>query len=144
MNKRKTIDLANIIEETKNILVNRLIMENLVSKNEITIEEAQRLDTLTKDVLFEAMEEFIPQADNMEDTSEENLDSNLVTDDLILKDDTGNTYIYHADTGTLELTQGADSPITPLDVPDESEVTISENTQNQDISPISLLSKVIK
>lgn len=96
MNEAQKLALQKVLEETSGLVTNRLITNAIVTNGVVTLEEATFFNDLSKEIMFEAAEDFIPSAlDTVED------DKNI-QDDMILKDDEGNEYMFHPDTGTLE------------------------------------------
>jgi hypothetical protein len=53
-------EVSNVLEETTNFVTNRLVMESLLRNGKVTIEEANFFHSLSKDVITEAAEDFIP------------------------------------------------------------------------------------
>jgi len=104
--------LAEVIQESETVITSRAILKQLERTGNVSIEEASIISNLVKDVLYEAAEEFLP------DEADEGAPTTEITGDLVLKDDTGNTYIFHSDTGTLELQEPAESPVAPMNLPD--------------------------
>ena len=108
MNEAQKQALKKVLEEASDLITNRLISNAITSNGVITLEEASFLNKLSKEVLFEAAEVFIPSdmdptdptdpTDSLNDVQ----DDNNIQDNMILKDDEGNEYMFHPDTGTLE------------------------------------------
>lgn len=105
MNEAQKQALKKVLEEASDLITNRLISNTITSNGVITLEEASFLNKLSKEVLFEAAEVFIPSdmdptdpTDSLNDVQ----DDNNIQDNMILKDDEGNEYMFHPDTGTLE------------------------------------------
>ena len=105
MNETQKQALKKVLEEASDLITTRLISNAITSNGVITLEEASFLNKLSKEVLFEAAEVFIPSdmdptdpTDSLNDVQ----DDNNIQDNMILKDDEGNEYMFHPDTGTLE------------------------------------------
>lgn len=105
MNEAQKQALKKVLEEASDLITTRLISNAITSNGVITLEEASFLNKLSKEVLFEAAEVFIPSdmdptdpTDSLNDVQ----DDNNIQDNMILKDDEGNEYMFHPDTGTLE------------------------------------------
>ena len=54
-------DLQATLEETANIMADRVILESLAKNGKITLEEAEFYDGLVRRVVTEAAEEFVPE-----------------------------------------------------------------------------------
>ncbi len=55
-------DLSVTLEETGNLMVDRMVLESLAKNGSITLEEAEFFNTLVRRVVTEAAEEFIPES----------------------------------------------------------------------------------
>ncbi len=96
MNEAQKQALNKVLEEASDLVTNRLIANAITSNGVVTLEEATFFNNLSKEILFEAAEDFIPSAmDAVQD-------DNNIQDNMILKDDEGNEYMFHPETGTLE------------------------------------------
>ena len=60
-------EVASVIEETTNFVTNRLVMESLLKNGKVTLEEASFFNTLAKEVITEAAEDFIPDTVSFEE-----------------------------------------------------------------------------
>ena len=60
-------EVASVIEETTNFVTNRLVMESLLKNGKVTLEEANFFNTLAKEVITEAAEDFIPETVSFEE-----------------------------------------------------------------------------
>jgi len=96
MNEAQKQALKRVLEEASNLVTNRLIKNAIASNGVVTLEEATFFNDLSKEIMFEAAEDFIPSAIDTVGTD------NNVQDNMILKDDEGNEYMFHPETGTLE------------------------------------------
>jgi hypothetical protein len=54
-------DLKATLEETANIMADRVILESLAKHGSVTLEEAEFYDSLVRRVVTEAAEEFVPE-----------------------------------------------------------------------------------
>jgi len=100
MTKTQKQALLKSLEESSNSITNRLINHRLITNNEVTLEEATFYNTVSREILFEALEDYIPGSEDSVDDPVQ--DDNNIQDNMILKDDEGNEYMFHPDTGTLE------------------------------------------
>ncbi|RLD42217.1 MAG: hypothetical protein DRI86_12065 [Bacteroidetes bacterium] len=60
-------EVASVIEETTNFVTNRLVMESLLKNGKVTLEEANFFNSLAKEVITEAAEDFIPETVSFEE-----------------------------------------------------------------------------
>ena len=60
-------EVASVLEETTNFVTNRLVMESLLKNGKVTLEEATFFNSLAKEVITEAAEEFIPDTISFEE-----------------------------------------------------------------------------
>ena len=96
MNEAQKQGLHRVLEETSGLVTNRLINNAIMKNGVVTLEEATFFHNITQEIINEAAEDFIPSAMDTVGTD------NNVQDDMILKDDEGNEYMFHPETGTLE------------------------------------------
>jgi hypothetical protein len=129
MNEAQKQSLFRVLEETSATITNRLINHNLTSSGVITLEEALFLQSITKEIITEAAEDFIPEIDSYEQDS-------FIQDNMILKDNDGNEYMYHPDTGKLESVSNNPEEISTGALPDidgalsESKIIASKLLKN--------------
>ena len=64
-------EVASVIEETTNFVTNRLVMESLLKNGKVTLEEANFFNSLAKEVITEAAEDFIPETVSFEEATVE-------------------------------------------------------------------------
>jgi len=55
-------DLKATLEETSNIMADRIILESLAKHGSVSLEEAEFYDSLVRRVITEAAEEFVPES----------------------------------------------------------------------------------
>ncbi len=58
-------DLKATLEETSNIMADRIILESLAKNGSVSLNEAEFYDSLVRRVITEAAEEFVPETLNM-------------------------------------------------------------------------------
>ena len=137
MTEAQQTALTRVLVEASDLVTTRLINNAIVSKGEVTLQEATFFNNLSKEIMFEAAEEFTP-------TVMDDVDTDInIQDDMILKDDEGNEYMFHPDTGTLEAlsvkpeeeSNGAIGPEDEVPAPDLESLTsgmIGESSVVQD------------
>jgi hypothetical protein len=93
-------DLQQTLEETANILADRLILESLAKHGKITLEEAEFYDSLVRRVITEAADEFVP--DELVITESEEAPEGT----MIVTDQEGNVYELNMASCTLNKIEG--------------------------------------
>jgi len=81
--------LQTALAEASNYITDKLVLESLVKNGNVSLEEANFFDSLVKEVLTEAAEDFVPDA--LPQPSEP----------ILLTDEAGNQYMYQPETGEL-------------------------------------------
>jgi len=102
-----------IVESVSDNIAQRLILKNLSENGKVTIQEAEFFKMLSKELLTEGSDDLIPDE---------------IDDQMVLTDDQGNQYLYHSDTGALEMLQG--DPANTEDAiaaPDETDQNLNES-----------------
>jgi len=85
-------DLQATLEETANLMADRIILESLAKHGKITLEEAEFYDSLVRRVVTEAAEEFVPEELPIQEAAEP----------MILTGEDGTVYQFNP--ATCELT----------------------------------------
>jgi len=115
-------DLTKVLEESINTVTTKLVNNTLLNNGNVSLEEAKFLRKLTKEVITEAAEDFIPDDSDLEQlpTEEENTASLA---DKILTDEEGNIFNYNATTGELNAidTPEPEVPLVP-EFPDQGQL----------------------
>ena len=93
-------DLKATLEETANIMADRVILESLAKHGSVSLEEAEFFDSLVRRVVTEAAEEFVPDSLNISYIAESEL--------LTLTGEDGTVYSYNPATGELVPVEGAE------------------------------------
>ncbi len=128
-------DLGVVLEETGNLMVDKMVLESLAKNGSITLEEAEFFNTLVRRVIQEAAEEFVPDSLPIYEADEEAIED--VIDDadadgaimagvegdgeiMVLTGEDGTVYNFNP--GTCELlpvdgTGGADDDAAALENP---------------------------
>jgi len=95
-------DLQATLEETANLMADRVILEALATNGKLTVEEAEFYDTLVRRVVTEAAEEFIPDSLNVEQyLAEAEAPAGQPGEPMILTGEDGT--VYRFDPATCEL-----------------------------------------
>lgn len=102
-------DLQATLEETANLMADRVILEALAKHGKITIEEAEFYDALVRRVVTEAAEEFVPERLPVEQFIQE------AGEPMILTGEDGTVYSF--DPATCELT--------PIDAGEEGDMEVA-------------------
>jgi len=89
-------DLQATLEETANLMADKVILEALAKHGKLTLEEAEFYNTLVQRVVTEAAEEFVPDTLNVEQYLQE------AGEPMILTGEDGTVYSF--DPATCELT----------------------------------------
>ncbi len=114
-------DLGQVLEETGNLMVDKMVLESLAKNGKVSLEEAEFYNTLVRKVVTEAAEEFVP--DELPAAPEAPVVDESET--MVLTGEDGTVYNFNA--GTCELipvegTGGADDESAALDNPGEGVV----------------------
>ena len=117
-------DLKATLEETANLMADRIILESLAKNGKITLEEAEFYDSLVRRVITEAADEFVPDS----------LPEPEAAEPMILTGEDGTVYQFNPATCELIPVEGAEGsePEEGLDeVPAEGdeEVQLGESTE---------------
>jgi len=94
-------DLKATLEETANIMADRVILESLAKHGSITLEEAEFYDSLVRRVVTEAAEEFVPEKLEMPLIQES-------AEPMILTGEDGTIYNFNPATCELVPMDGAE------------------------------------
>ncbi len=129
-------DLGRVLEETGNLMVDKMVLESLAKNGSVSLEEAEFYNTLVRRVVTEAAEEFVPDSlpiqegiediiDGAEEAEAEDLGAVVAgaEDDgeiMVLTGEDGTVYNFNP--GTCELTPvegtgGADDESAALENP---------------------------
>jgi len=84
-------DLGAVLEETGNLMVDKMVLESLAKNGSVSLEEAEFFNALVRRVVTEAAEEFVP--DELSTAGGET---------MTLTGEDGTVYTFN--TGTKELT----------------------------------------
>ena len=112
-------DLKATLEETSNIMADRVILESLAKNGSISLDEAEFYDSLVRRVVTEAAEEFVPESLNMPVLEEMGMPAGAPGEAMVLTGEDGT--VYNFDPATCELTpvegaegaEGAEAPEAP-------------------------------
>ncbi len=112
-------DLGLVLEETGNLMVDKMVLESLAKNGSVSLEEAEFYNTLVRRVVTEAAEEFVPDELSMPEVPEE-LEAPVAGDNevMILTGEDGTVYNFNPGTGELtpvEGTGGADDESAALE-----------------------------
>ena len=136
--------LSNIHDQ----IVNKLIIENLLTKGAVTIEEAQYFNKIAEKVISEASDTIIPEPERVqeivESTLKESVKDQYLTEGegkVLVDPESGDQYLYDPDTGSLTpMNDAADvvaddatqEPVTDADsdVDDGGEAVPVETNEN--------------
>ncbi len=118
-------DLGLVLEETGNIMVDKMVLESLAKNGNVSLEEAEFYNTLVRRVVEEAAEEFVPDSlpePEMVEPADE-------SENMVLTGEDGTVYNFNP--GTCELvpvegTGGADDDAAALENPGEGVVAEEE------------------
>ncbi len=121
-------DLGLVLEETGNLMVDKMVLESLAKNGSVSLEEAEFYNTLVRRVVTEAAEEFVPDELNTPPAAEDN-------EVMILTGEDGTVYNFNA--GTCELTPvegtgGADDESAAMEDPGEG--VVAEEVLAQDMA----------
>ncbi len=135
-------DVAKILEEAIKITSTRLLDHNLQKNGSLTLEEANFLKEMAREIIQEAAEDFIP------DENQETIPTDVVPSinddedvpapqqDKILTDEEGNIFTWNATTGSLDPVD------TPTDVPEQDEVLPEQ--EDNGITESTIASRLLK
>jgi hypothetical protein len=89
-------NLSAVLEETANLMVDRIVLENLAKNGKVSLEEAEFYNALVNRVITEAAEEFIPESLDIKPIQES------AEGQMILTGEDGTVYSFNQ--ATCELT----------------------------------------
>ena len=143
----KTIQMIQIAENTiakiHDEILTRYIVETLLTKGKVSIEEAQFFNELSKKIITEASHLFIPNPEELA----ESLTINLEEEAKVLVDpETGDKFVYYPDTGELvpateedvaglEAEGEAEGEAEAVDNPDEPDTEENQENDKEEIEP---------
>ncbi len=126
-------DLGVVLEETGNLMVDKMVLESLAKNGNISLEEAEFYNTLVRRVIQEAAEEFVPDSLPIQE------DVEVEGEPMILTGEDGTVYNFNPATCELipvEGTGGADDDAAALENPgigaevmEEPEIPMAESTE---------------
>lgn len=104
-------DLKATLEETSNIMADRIILESLAKHGSVTLDEAEFYDKLVRRVITEAAEDFVPEKIDLPEVAEEApVEANPFVgadgDVMTLTGEDGTVYSYNPATGELIPVEG--------------------------------------
>ena len=112
------------LAEASNYITDKLVLESLVKNGSVSLEEANFFDSLVKEVLTEAAEDFVPDA--LPQPSEP----------ILLTDEAGNQYMYQPETGELVPVAAGGEDEVPADEASADEApadeAVAESTEVQE------------
>jgi len=119
----------NSIASVHNDMLTKYIVETLLAKGNVNIEEAQFFNELSKKIISESSHLFIPNTKELI----ENIVTSLEEDAKVLVDpETGDKFVYYPDTG--ELTPATDEDVAGLDSDgDSDDLPVDDEADNDDI-----------
>lgn len=104
-------DLKATLEETANIMADRVILESLAKNGAVSLDEAEFFDSLVRRIITEAAEEFVPESIDLSYLQEEADFQALASQEpMILTAEDGTVYEYNPATGELAPIEGAEGP----------------------------------
>ncbi len=119
-------DLSVTLEETGNLMVDKMVLESLAKNGSIALDEAEFYNTLVRRVITEAAEEFIPESLPIQEAEEP----------MILTGEDGTVYSFNPGTCELVPVEGtgpADDASAALENPGEGvvseEIPMAESTE---------------
>jgi len=120
----------NSIAKIHDDMLTRYIIETLLTKGNVNIEEAQFFNELSKKIITESSHLFMPNPKELV----ENIVTSLEEEAKVLVDpETGDKFVYYPDTG--ELTPATDEDVAGLDSDDEADnddVPVDDNELDAD------------
>ncbi len=145
-------DLGLVLEETGNLMVDKMVLESLAKNGSVSLEEAEFYNTLVRRVVTEAAEEFVPDSLPIQEGIEDMIDNEEaagVEGDVIAGADADGEImvltgedgtVYNFNPGTCELnpvegTGGADDESAALENPGigaeviEEPMPVAESTE---------------
>jgi len=137
MNLNITEEMAPVVAHIEETLANvhdrvlqKLINESLVKNGRITIEEAQFFNELTKKIITESSDLFIPEPEEVKELQEsyiQEMEAEMVEAEskLLVDPETGDQYLYNPTTGEL----------TPTEVEDVEEEEPAEEEMSEPEAP---------
>ncbi len=108
-------DLGLVLEETGNLMVDKMVLESLAKNGNVSLEEAEFYNTLVRRVVTEAAEEFVPDSLPIQEGLEMG-----EGEEMILTGEDGTVYRFNPATCELvpvEGTGGADDDAAALEEP---------------------------
>jgi len=114
-------DLKATLEETANIMADRVILESLAKHGSITLEEAEFYDGLVRRVITEAAEEFVPDSLEMPETPKGEV--------MKLTGEDGTVYNFNPATCELTPVEGAEGSEPMEDLEGEGAEALGESTE---------------
>ena len=126
-------DLKATLEETSNIMADRVILESLAKNGSVSLDEAEFYDALVRRVVTEAAEEFVPETLNMPiqegempgmDAAAPEMPVAAPGEAMVLTGEDGS--IYKFDPATCELT-----PVEGAEGADEAQDGLDNITSNE-------------
>ncbi len=130
-------DLGLVLEETGNLMVDKMVLESLAKNGSVSLEEAEFYNTLVRRVVTEAAEEFVPDelsAPEIPEVAEAPMGMGG-GEAMILTGEDGTVYNFDPASGTLtpvEGTGGADDESAALEAPGEG--VVAEEVLAQDMA----------
>jgi len=108
INQQLITDFNKVLDESINYVTDKACSNYLLKNKNISLYEAELINKLTKEVILESSDMFLPSSEELRDAdgnySVEGVENPTydIYGDLMLQDKEGNQYIYHADNRTLE------------------------------------------
>ena len=152
-------DLGLVLEETGNLMVDKMVLESLAKNGNVSLEEAEFYNTLVRRVLQESAEEFVPDSlaiqesgdeivgdglEDMPDLEPEAALADLGADEMadegeimVLTGEDGTVYNFNTATCELEPvegTGGADDDAAALEDPGVGAESESEEVEEIDVA----------
>ncbi len=124
-------DLGLVLEETGNLMVDKMVLESLAKNGSVSLEEAEFYNTLVRRVVTEAAEEFVPDELSAPEAPMGMGDGEA----MILTGEDGTVYNFDPASGTLtpvEGTGGADDESAALEEPGDG--VVAEEVLAQDMA----------
>ncbi len=115
-------DLGLVLEETGNLMVDKMVLESLAKNGSVSLEEAEFYNTLVRRVVTEAAEEFVPDSLIIQEDEEVAVMAGVEGDGEIMVLTGEDGTVYNFNPGTCELipiegTGGADDDAAALENP---------------------------
>jgi len=118
-------DLQATLQETANIMADRVILESLAKNGKISLEEAEFYDTLVRRVITEAAEDFVPE--KLEMTV---IEENEGGEPMKLTGEDGTVYMFNPATCELTPIDGAEGSEPMNNLEGEGAEALGESTIN--------------